>query len=88
MSAAMDSSTRTQEIFIPLVNEGTDVFRPTLAVKLADNLNRVLATKDYDSTDEKWQFPPGTTVECAAENRNGYHVLVARNRIGSLRTPA
>jgi hypothetical protein len=80
MSAEMASSTSALTIYVPLLNEGTSVVRPTQGVKLGENLFRVLPTQDYDPDDEEWEFPPGSVVECVLEDRNGQEVLVARIR--------
>jgi hypothetical protein len=69
------------EIYIPLLNEGTDVLRPTQGFVLGANEIQVLPTPDYDSTVEEWEFPPGTKVRCAKEIRGGRELLVARQRI-------
>jgi hypothetical protein len=80
MSAEMASSTSGVTIYVPLINEGTSVVRPTQGVKLGENLYRILPTQDYDPSDEEWAFPPGTLVECQPETRNGHEVLVANKR--------
>ena len=77
MSAETVSSTSSVTIYVPLVNEGTSVVRPTQGVKLSENMYRVLPTQDYDPSDEEWEFPPGSIVECHSETRNGQEVLVA-----------
>jgi hypothetical protein len=76
----MASSTSALMIYIPLLNEGTSVVRPTQAVKLGENLYRVLPTQSYDPNDEEWEFPPGSVVECVLKTRSGREVLVARKR--------
>jgi hypothetical protein len=81
MSVQMGSSTNTVEIFIPLVNEGTDVVRPTQGAMLGENQFQVLAAPNYDPVDEEWEFPPGSRVRCETEMRGGRSVLVARHRI-------
>ena len=81
MSGEMGSSTSTVEIFIPLLNEGTDVLRPTEGLVLGSNEVRVLPTPNYDPSVEEWAFPPGTKVKCAREIRSGGEILVARQRI-------
>lgn len=80
MSAEMASSTRMQTIYVPLLNEGTSVIRPTQGVQLGENLYRVLPTQDYDPNDEEWEFPPGSVVECLVESRDGQEILVARKK--------
>jgi hypothetical protein len=69
------------EIYIPLLNEGTDVLRPTQGIVLGSNEIQVLPTPDYDPTVEEWEFPPGTAVRCAKEVRGGRELLVARQRV-------
>ena len=81
MSAEMVSSTNPIELYIPLLNEGTDVLRPTTGIVLGPNTVQVLPTSDYDPAIEEWEFPPGSSVRCAAEVRGGREVLVARHRV-------
>jgi hypothetical protein len=81
MSVEMGSSTNTVEIFIFLLNEGTDVLRPTQGLVLGSDEVQVLPTPDYDPSVEEWEFPPGTTVRCVKEIRAGRELLVARQRI-------
>lgn len=80
MSAETASCTNAVEIFVPLLNEGTDVLRPTTGLLLGPDLVEVLATTDYDPAVEEWAFPPGTKVKCVMESRGGRNVLVARDR--------
>lgn len=81
MSVETGSSTSAVEIFIPLLNEGTDVLRPTQGLVLGSNEVQVLPTPDYDPTVEEWEFPPGAKVRCVREIRGGRELLVARERI-------
>ncbi len=66
------------KIHIPLLNEGTVVYRPTLGLKIGINLYKVLPTQDYEASGEQWEFPPGSTVECVVESRGGSDVLIAK----------
>jgi len=79
MSEATGSSTET--VYLPLLDEGTTVLRPTKAVHLQDLVYRLMAPDDYDPEAEFWQFPPGSVVECAWEERGEIRVLVARQKI-------
>src|SRR5687767_5419065 len=81
MSAETVSSTNTIDIYIPLLNEGTDVLRPTKGLVLESDEFQVLATSDYDPKIEEWEFPPGTKVRCEIEEKNGRKLLVARQRV-------
>lgn len=69
------------EVFIPLLNEGTDVLRPTTGLFVGREVVRVLATPDYDPDVEEWEFPPGTEVRYVSEVRDGREFLVARERV-------
>ncbi len=64
-------------IYIRLLNEGVEVFRPTSAEEVGDSGFRVLATTPYDPDDEEWEFPPGSIVTCAKRKLEGAEVLVA-----------
>ena len=64
-------------IYIRLLDEGTEVFRPTEALDLGDGLFRVLPTADYDSEDETWEFPPGSVVRSKRRRDNSGEYLLA-----------
>ena len=81
MSAETASSINTVDLYIPLLNEGTDVLRPTKGLLLESDVVQVLATTDYDPTNEEWEFPPGSKVRCTIETRGDRKLLVARHRI-------
>ncbi len=77
-SEEMALSTNSTRLYIPLINEGTDVVRPTEGVRLGPDLFLVEATDDYDPELEEWAFPPGSRVKCQREIRGGIDILVAR----------
>ena len=59
----MDSDTNKRvTIYVRLLDEGTEVFRPTEALDLGNGQFRLLPTSNYDPEDEKWEFPPGSVV--------------------------
>jgi hypothetical protein len=64
-------------IYIRLLDEGTKVFRPTSAEPVESALFKVLPTSNYDPQDEKWEFVPGSLVECEKRKLEGEEVLVA-----------
>jgi hypothetical protein len=72
--------TSTDTIYIPLLHEGIEVYRPTAGLRLRENIYQVLPTEHYGSDDECWQFVPGSVVECAMEFRNGQEILIAKKR--------
>jgi hypothetical protein len=57
------------EIYVRLLEEGTDCSRPTQGVVLGNGLFKLLPTANYDPNDEHWEFLPGSIV-CAEEVRN------------------
>lgn len=74
-------STETVQLFVPLLNEGTDVLRPTTGIFVGPDVVRIEATDDYDPDIEEWEFPPGSEVRCIAEYREGRQILVARAKV-------
>ncbi len=67
----------TETIYIPLLDEGTDVARPTQGVSMGAGIFRVLPTPDYNSESETWEFPPGCTVICGKREISVGEVLMA-----------
>ena len=53
-------------IYMPLLNEGTSVWRPVEAEPLGRRLYRVIAEAPDD---EEWEFPTGTVVVVDDGNR-------------------
>jgi len=60
----MKSNSCRVKLFVYLLQEGTDVWRPTEAVPIGDGLFKILPTPDYDPEDEIWKFSPGSSVRC------------------------
>jgi hypothetical protein len=54
---------KNQEIYVILLDEGTDTIRPTKAEVLPNGLYKLLPTPNYDPEDEHWEFPPGSIVK-------------------------
>lgn len=50
-------------IYVALLNEGVDVWRPVQARPLGHGLFRIVGV-DADVSDECWQFPAGAVVRC------------------------
>ena len=71
-------STDSVRIYVPLLDEGTDVFRPATGVFVGPDTVRIDTPDGYDPDDEAWEFPPGSEVVCVAELRGGSQILVAR----------
>jgi hypothetical protein len=69
----MNMNPRT--VYIYLLNEGTDVWRPAEARWLHDDVYELLHIDAYDPEDEEWQFAPGSIVRC--ENRQGRFTAIS-----------
>jgi hypothetical protein len=68
---------KTIEIYIRLLEEGTECSRPTQALDLGDGLFKVLPTSNYDPSDEVWEFPPDSRVRSAMRTLDGKEFLLA-----------
>ena len=68
-------------IYILLLDEGLDVWRPTTGLEIGENIYKVEPTDDYDDQDEKWEFKPGSTVRCEYKNLSEGKHLVAVEEI-------
>ncbi|MGQ0614113.1 MAG: hypothetical protein ACT4PV_10285 [Planctomycetaceae bacterium] len=75
MSAAMASD--TEEIYIRLLDEGIDVWRPTQGLRVGPMTFKVLPTPKYNPEDENWEFVPGTVVVCERRTLSEGPALVA-----------
>ena len=67
-------------IYVSLLDEGTDVWRPVTAVPEAAGVYRITA-ENPDPANERWQFATGTRVRCARRRLNGEEVLVAVDQV-------
>ena len=55
------------EVYMPLLDEGTSVWRPVWAESLAGSTFRIVANQPCDTDDEHWEFPPGSVVRCCPQ---------------------
>lgn len=67
----------TITVYVRLLDEGTDVFRPTLAECMPNGLYRLIATPEYDPDDEHWEFLPDQLVKCQSITLHEGERLVA-----------
>jgi hypothetical protein len=71
----------TEAVLVKLLNEGTEVVRPTLARRLEEGMYALLPTEDYDPKDENWGFPPGSLVQVKRIKKDGEtHLLAVAKR--------
>lgn len=66
---ASSTSKNLVRIYVRLLNEGTDVSRPTYATDLGEGQFTLLAPSNYDPEIETWEFLPGSRVRC--QKRHG-----------------
>jgi hypothetical protein len=66
----------TVTIYVALLDEGTDVWRPVQAQRQGDGSYLIVSSNDAPD-DEKWQFPTGSTVRCELRKLSGGDRLVA-----------
>lgn len=65
-------------VFVKLLEEGTDVYRPVPARIWGDGETAtLLEPDDYESADETWQYPPGSVVCLQRISLSGAEVLAA-----------
>jgi hypothetical protein len=62
-----------ETIYVALLNEGVDVWRPVQARPLGTDLFRIVGV-DADVRDESWQFPAGAIVRCETRQFSGNQV--------------
>jgi hypothetical protein len=67
-------------IYIRLLNEGTEVFRPVPSEKIGNNIYVVGGNDFYDLEDEEWEFTPGTRVRVTEKLLGGLKKNVAFER--------
>ncbi len=65
------------EIYVRLLDEGTEAYRPTTAELVGDDLFVILKTPNYETSNEKWEFVPGTQVRGEMRELEGKKVLIA-----------
>ncbi len=58
-----DPGTELTTIYVYLLEEGVDCWRPIDAIKRGDNLYEIVS-ENPDPEDEKWEFSTGDLVRC------------------------
>jgi len=71
--------TDTREIYVSLLDEGVDVWRPVKAEALEANIYRI-AIQPYDREVESWQFEPGDVVSCELIESSEGRILAATRK--------
>ena len=82
MSVRQDTDTEVV-VYVRLLDEGTDVWRPARATALPDGTFWLLESEGYNPNAERWEFPPSTKVRCATRTfTDGDEGFVAVARAG------
>ena len=71
----MDLNT-SQTIYVKLLGEGTEVYRPVFANRRSLNIYEI-NEQFYEPEDEHWEFPPRSVVLCETREIEGNKVLIA-----------
>jgi len=66
-----------ERIYVRLLDEGVDVWRPPEAERLDDDTMRLVLAQPKDDDTEKWEFSPGDTVKCRLGELSERSVLEA-----------
>jgi hypothetical protein len=72
----------TVQIYVSLLDEAVDVWRPVLAAHIDGSVYRIVA-QPYDRSIESWEFEPGDTVLCETIKLENEFVLAAVRLIPS-----
>ena len=71
----MSNPVNPTTIYVALLDEGVDVWRPVEAERLASGLFRILSERE--DPDEIWEFFSGSIVKCESRRFDSQLVLVA-----------
>jgi hypothetical protein len=66
-----------EEIYVKLLNEGTEVYRPVPAKRISESVYFIPDTATYNADDETWEYPPGSRVQVTQRLLSGQLKLVA-----------
>ncbi len=73
---------QTTTVYISLVDEGVDVWRPVVAEHIRDDVYRIVG-EPTDPEDEKWEFLPGQHVRCRLQQLSEGEFFVAYEAAGA-----
>jgi hypothetical protein len=67
---------QTTTVYVALLDEGVDVWRPVSAERIGEDVYRLIGEAP-DPEIEKWEFPPGELVHCRQQRLSEGEFLVA-----------
>ncbi len=68
----------SQTVYIELLGEGVDVWRP---VEAAIEANGIFRLPDLGEDSDVWRFPPGSRVRCATRRLYGGEFPLVTERV-------
>ena len=71
---SLDAELPMTQIHVPLLDEGTDVWRPASAEHIKEDVYRITGKVPED---EQWKFSPGQLVRCRQQKLSDADCLVA-----------
>lgn len=72
----------TVQVYVSLLDEGVDVWRPVLAEHIRGCMYRIVS-QPYRRDLETWQFEPGDEVLCELIESNEGRILAAVRKVTS-----
>lgn len=72
--------TNITQIYVALLDEGVDVWRPIQAEHLEGDTYRIVS-QAYDRSVESWQFEPGDVVLCEMIDSSDGRILAATRKL-------
>lgn len=73
----------TETIYVALLDEGVDVWRPVPAHQADDQTYVILRPDGYDPTEENWEFPPGSIVKVRSRRVSDGTILAASELVST-----
>jgi hypothetical protein len=70
-----------RQIYVRLLDESVEVWRPVRAMRLRDGVYRIL-NQPYDASIESWEFKPGDEVYCEETEAVDGRRLAATRKVG------
>ena len=80
VTEASEMKAASATVYVYLLDEGTDVWRPVSAEWLGDSIYRIVSGPPAPE-DEKWEFAPGEIVRCRHQKLAGGRHLIAYERV-------
>ncbi len=75
------TNSKTETIFIKLLDEDIDVWRPVNAEAVSLDIYKILDCNNETIANENWEFKPGDLVRCSPKILDGEKVKVATERV-------